>query len=106
MTPRNGYEPRYLVPCLPAIMLAVACFAEWLLKQGAALPRFAAMLTVTLVVVVTCENLGQSYPIRNHYMGERSRPLAGEQLGQAHFYRFESANMQLGEDAEKNGSAT
>lgn len=103
LSPLNSYEPRYIVPSLPAFILGYGLFCEavcarlqlWQ-KGGRALP---VLLVVGVTSLLCIENLGQSDPLRNLVLDGRRWPMAGvTPRGVDRFYRVVSHSVPLGKD--------
>lgn len=101
MTYTNGYEPRYLFPCLPAIFLTLSCCLDYLSRRfnsrkgGTGNGLFPVIL---VLLALTLENFGQSDPIRENYFGGRRWPIGEPHVGVNLFVSVQSRSEFNGQD--------
>lgn len=103
MTYLNGYEPRYLLPCLPPLFAAYAVGIDriWSGLRSRLGPHWSGLSACAILACITAENLGQSDPIRAIYLGERRWPVGEPHTAVRHFVKVRSYNSRFGEDAAR-----
>lgn len=101
MNYRNGYEPRYLLPCLPVMALMAALSAEWVasLPGKKNCPVLGSVCAALMLALPALENLAQSDPIRSSLFAGKRWPLGEPEKGMRYFAKVLSHNSEWGLDA-------
>lgn len=102
MSHLNGYEPRYLMPCLPMLFLlsALALQAGYArLRERGAGAAATALLVAAPMLALAVENLGQSDPLRANLLGGQRWPGGQVAEGARYFFRVLADNHDQGRDA-------
>jgi hypothetical protein len=100
MTYLNGYEPRYVLPALPALFICYAVAMDRLITWSAGkgskrAGMFCAFLVWALLLV---ENMGQSDPVRANYLGGKRWPVGQPHIGAPYFVQIKSRSDYFGKD--------